>query len=168
MQLELGMYQLDLDTERTAGFYAERDSVSCPCSCANCRNFAKAIRLLPATVRAFFQQLGVDPAKPTETWGNYAPSGNTVHYGGFYHICGTILNDAEPWVPVDEGGFRLNEQYLLTVEEGYRVFFSNEVHLLDPDFPKPVIQMEIEFILPWVLDDPNPNYVAEAGGRKPK
>ena len=98
MILNIGIYQLDIDVEQTAKFYANANGSPSPCGCDNCRNFERAIRLLPDSVKQFLQAMGIDPALPAETFATHAPSKDTVHYGGFYHICGTILKGTDPWI----------------------------------------------------------------------
>ena len=64
MIFESGVYQLDIDVERTRHFYANEDYEFC--TCAGCRNFAQAYHLLPETVQQFFGKFGIDIGKPAE------------------------------------------------------------------------------------------------------
>lgn len=155
MILDIGIYQLDVDVERTAQFYRSAEGIRCDCD--GCRNYAKAVLSLPIAVQHFFQQFGIDPAKPAEVYVNDAPSANSVHYGGFYHVCGTVLKGTDPWIPVGNGGYILDEQCLIQLNDECSFFISSDrIDLLDEHFPKPVLQIEIVFILPWVLDKANP------------
>ena len=153
MLSDLGIYQLDIDVEQTSIFYSKADGISCDCD--GCRNYAQAAALFPPSVQKFLHQLGIDPAKPAEVYVNYAPSKETVCYGGFYHICGIIQKGTEPWVQVGEKLFQLDEQYRIELNDDYSVYFTEQVHLLEDDFPSPTIQMEIAFTIPWVLPEPN-------------
>ena len=149
MIIDLGIYQLDIDPERTAAFYAEADGISCDCD--GCRNYAKAVAVLPSPVLELFRQFGIDPAKPAEVYVNSAPTQDTAGYGGFYHVCGTVLEGKSPWIKVDGKHFRFDEQYRVDLCDGYSIFITDEIHLLEEGFPHPVIQIEIDFLLPWVL-----------------
>lgn len=153
MFIDLGTYQLDVDPEKTAAFYAKTGSISCTCD--GCRNFAKAVANLPVTVLELFLQFGIDPAKPAEICVHCAPSNDTVSYGGFYHICGTIRKGKSPWIQIDPKHFAFDESCRIRLGENFSVFFNDRVHLLEEGFPTPVLQLEIDFTLPWQLPTPN-------------
>lgn len=153
MILEIGNYRLEIDPERTAAFYAAQSGITC--GCAGCRNYERAALSLPEQVLGLFSELGIDPAKPAEVYVNCAGTADTVYYGGFYHICGAILSDTNPWVPVTDRCFRFDEACRIRLSDCCSVFFTEQVHLLEEGFPSPVIQMEIDFTLPWMLEEPN-------------
>lgn len=154
MIFDIGIYQLDIDAEKTKLFYTNADGIGCDCD--GCRNYAQAVKSLPSPVLQFFHQFGIDPEKPAEVYANYAPSKDTVHYGGFYHVCGTILAGTEPWVYVDPNCYHLDDQYQIQLSNDHSVYITQQIHLLENGFPQPVIQIEIVFIMPWVLNEPNP------------
>ena len=151
--MHLGIYELEFDADRTRQFYQQNNQISCDCD--GCQNFAAAISQLPEQVKEFLDQFGIDPAKPAEISAIYAPSDDTVFYDRFYHICGTILKSTTPYIQTGEKQFQLDTQYLIELDAENSVFFSNDVHLLDDNFPKPVFQMNVFFTLPWVLTKPN-------------
>ena len=153
MRFERGVYELDADPERTQQFYQQNGGISCDCD--GCQNFAAAISQLPEHVRAFLNQFGIDPAKPAELSAIYAPSEDTVFYDSFYHICGSVLKGTEAYVQVAEKQFQLDPQYLIELDGDNAVYFTPDVHLLDEHFPRPVFQLNIFFVLPWVLPKPN-------------
>lgn len=153
MILDLGVSQLDIDLERTAAFYREAAGISCDCD--GCRNYEKAAPQLPPPVLELFHRLGVDPRKPAEVYVYYAPTKDTVFYGGFYHICGTIRSGRSPWIKIDERNSTFDAACRIHLTENCAVFITDQVHLLEDGFPTPVIQLEIEFTLPWVLPIPN-------------
>lgn len=153
MIIDLGIYQLDIDAERTAAFYSSADGIGCDCD--GCQNYAQAVSFLPEPVLRFLQQFGIDPAKPAEVYIHYAPSRDTAFYGGFYHVCGRILKGTNPWIQTGKKSFSLDERYRVHLSENCSVFITDEIQLLEDGFPAPVVQIEIEFILPWVLQIPN-------------
>ena len=55
MIFESGVYQLDIDVDRTQQFYENEDYEFC--TCAGCRNFAQAYSLIPDAVQGFFGSL---------------------------------------------------------------------------------------------------------------
>lgn len=153
MILDLGISQLEIDPERTAAFYAQAPGIGCDCD--GCRNYAKAAENLPAPVQELFRQLGIDPRKPAEVYVNCAPTKDTVFYGGWYHICGTVRKGHSPWIRIDERHSTFDEAYRVRLTENCNVYLNDKIYLLEEGFPTPVIQLEIEFTLPWVLPIPN-------------
>ena len=41
--------------------------------------------------------------------------------------------------------------------EDFRVAFTEDTALVAPDFPRPVLQLEIDAALPWLLEEENDN-----------
>lgn len=148
-EIVFGGYRLSVDAERTQAFYAAHPLPWVTCTCGGCRNFVRAVKLLPEEVKAFFARLGVDLEKPAETC--WYPGTQEVSNGdAWYHLCGTILGRVEP-----EGNQRFGEW--LDVTENFRAAFGPECYLLPEDFPQPCFQLDVNFQLPWVLEEPNPD-----------
>ena len=154
MIFEAGVYKLDIDLDRTRQFYKNKDWEFC--TCAGCRNFVKAYPLITEVVQQFFEQFGIDIGKPAEITAYNSNDGNMTFYDGFYHICGTVLAGKNPFRQIDARAYQLDEQYALKLTDDFSVFFTERCALVDKDFPRPVIQMEIQCNIPWVLDEPNP------------
>lgn len=159
MIFEVGKYKLDINIARTRKFYENEAYESCDCD--GCRNFAQAYSMIPDTVQAFFQQFGIDLGKPAEMTAYVSHDGNMTLYGGFYHICGTILDGPEPFIQVAKRHFQLDEEATIRFSSDYFVYFTNECSLVEKDFPSPVIQLEMQGSLPWVLDVPNPYHYTD-------
>ena len=155
MVFESGVYRLDIDVDRTRHFYQKSEDYY-PCDCAGCRNFSKAHPFFSEAVQQFFEQLGINSGKPAEITAYNSYDGNMTYYDGFYHICGVILAGKEPWLQIDERAYRLKEEYTLKLSDDFSVFFTEKCGLVEEDFPTPVIQMEVQCNLPWVLNEPNP------------
>lgn len=143
----LGGYRLMVDVERTRAYYAAQPPYDCPC--AGCRNFVRAVKLLPGEVKALFDALGLDPAKPEEVC-SYPGTREEAHGGAWYHICGTILEGGTP-----PEGRRFSEW--VPVAERFEAAFTDDHSLPAEDFPRPVFQMDTDFWLPWVLEEENPD-----------
>ena len=108
MEIILGSYRLDVDVAATRAYYEAHPLPWITCTCKGCENFEKAIRQIPQEVKVFFDQLGLDPEKPAETC-YYQGTETTLSGGGWYHICGTILESAMPESPSESGLIRLKD-----------------------------------------------------------
>ena len=122
------------------------------------RQFLQSIPSISRSCPTVFRKFGIDIGKPAEITAYNSSDGNLTYYDGFYHICGTILAGKDPWLQVGERAYRLNEQYALKITNDFSVFFTEKCALVDKEFPTPVIQMEIQCNIPWVLEEPNPYY----------
>lgn len=153
MRFEHDFYSIDADEVRTGAYYARRKYEGCGCS--GCRNFHAAVERMEPTLRAFLEQFGIDPAKPMEMSVLCAPDANTVYYDGWYHLCGEILRGTDAFAKIDAKHFQLRSEAQIQMPNDTVLFFQLNCHLLDPDFPRPSIQMAVTFSLPWVLDEEN-------------
>lgn len=162
MKIKFGNYLLEIDVDRTREFYQSVDKTVEGCQCSGCRNFEKAVNIFPDEVKQFFDQIGVDPAEPAEVYGNCSEDhGRKVFYGGFYHLCGRVIEGDSPWVSAGQTKEAVINQYhwdsdlTYQITDGYYVGFNNGGALIAENFPRPVVQMEIEFHIPWVLEEEN-------------
>lgn len=135
-------WKLAIDVETTARTYQR---LALDCTCLYCQNFALAVATLPDPLLDLLYGLGIDPAKPANT-SEYARQPNGLHmYDAFYHVVGTILDDSA--VVRDQFGH-------VQLTESIDFFFTTRAQLVAPDFPRPVLQLEVFFFLPWLLDEP--------------
>lgn len=154
MIFEIGVYLLDIDVERTRAFYEHDQWFGC--GCAGCRNYEKAIALLPDKTKSFLGQFGIDPGKPAEMSVLYSPDGKTTVYNGFFHICGSLIEGNDPWIQTGAKSFCLKEAYEICVDEDCSAHIVEECGLLEDSFPRPAVQLDVTFSLPWLLGEPNP------------
>ena len=152
MIFEQGVYVIDHNPERTRGFYAQASDTVCDCS--GCRNFRAAADWMPRALRTRLEQFGIDPKKPAEMSVLYAPDQDTLCYNGFYHFCGALKAGQEPFLQTGPKSFQLNQRYILHLGED-SIWFRADCALVDEKFPRPVVQAEVTFSLPWVLEEEN-------------
>ncbi|MBQ7646555.1 MAG: hypothetical protein IJS94_04725 [Clostridia bacterium] len=118
-----------------------------------------AVDSFPETVKDFFDKLGVDLKKPAELMYPFSETnGETLNYwGGFYHICGELINGYDYNAFEGEGIYHIDNTIFHKITDGFSVGFSNYIDLLEDDFPLPVLQIDICFNnVPWVLNEDNP------------
>lgn len=155
MLFEQGVYVLEADREKTADFYRRYElGPGMGCGCTGCRNFEQAVKLLPGHFRDFLEQFGIDPAKPAEMSVACPAGPGAVLYDGWYHLCGSLLEGREPEEQTGPRSFRVKPEYILTLgEEGETALIREKRYLLPKGFPEPVLQVDVMFRLPWVLEE---------------
>ncbi len=156
MLFTFGSYTLDIDVDRTRAFYARPDvkTTSEKCVCTGCQNYDAAILLASPEVLNFFERLGIDPRKSAEVYdllGGDPDEEGKMYYNGWYHVCGVRLQGEDAWVDVTNEMKHLDDAKMYTVDDAFKVSFEEGVMMLHEDFPSPVLQMEIDAHLPWVL-----------------
>ena len=153
MLFDFGRFRVDVDVEATKAFYHQfGKTVLEDCGCVNCRNYYEAISKAPDQVKRFFTDLGIDPQKSPEATHWVTDENGIAYYSLIFHVAGTMINAVDIYRPVRENGFeRILENYH-EIDEGFKVGFTAETVLLEEDFPRPCIQLEVEAYLPWVLD----------------
>ncbi len=156
MKIQFGNYLLDIDVEKTKKFYETAETITQGCDCSGCCNYEKATNKFSIEVLNFFDKIGVDITKAAEIIPYYSENNKkSISYGGFYHICGTLLSNNTLWNTNDSEVLHLNENKMYEITDGYKIGFSGECDLLEDNFPLPAVQMEISFTCPWVLKAKN-------------
>lgn len=128
---------VEFDAEATRRAYAAARPIGPEaCGCAHCRNFILARqRAYPPELAAFASAVGIEPLTETETYDTGLPaageSGSRVA-GGFFHFVGRVLHDPA------------------TADESFWMFAGRD--LLPGSFGTlPVVQVEFQFAVPWLL-----------------
>lgn len=152
MIFEFGKHKVDIDVEKTKKFYEQAHLISSGCSCPGCRNFTKAVDFLTENVKEIFVKMGIDMKKMCEVYVCMELDEHTLYYEGFTHLCGTIINGGYVWKEADEELKILDPSSLVTITEDLKIGFTDEIDLIEDDFPTPVIQLEFSIAIPWVLD----------------
>ena len=64
-------------------------------------------------------------------------------------ICGKLLEETGPHT--DSPVAHLEEDGTVHITQDFGVWFQSTCHLLEPDFPTPAIQLELDANIPWML-----------------
>lgn len=152
IQKQIGNWLIEFDREATEIAYTNVTH-GITCDCQPCQNYDKACSAFPVSVRNFFDELGIDISKPAELM-NFTIENNVANMGGWYHIVGNYLDGDDVWQPVAPKHSHQKTTVMFTITDGFQIGFTHMVALVEEGFPHPVIQMEINFYVPWVLDEP--------------
>jgi len=152
--IEFRDWKLRCDREATRHAY-ERAAREEPeeCSCEYCRNFASARdRVFPSEVLTLFSRLGIDHRLSPEVF-HYKRLGPRRHlYGGWFHFVGSIEAGPNPKGQGSEGAWSLD---LVPITPDFRLGFTSKSALYFRAFlGLPIVQVEFEAEVPWVLELP--------------
>ncbi len=140
MIFTFGKPKIDVDIAKTREFY-ERPTTPCGfCGCADCRNFEEYAKTAPAELREWFRALGLNICNPGEVYSLFEEKDGLLMYGGWWHLCGEIIETNRLGKQSENDGY--------DVTENFKVSFHDKCNCVPHDFPKPVIQMEIEAFIP--------------------
>ena len=155
MIIQTPKFTIDIDTEKTKAYYNTAALISEGCDCSGCRNYEKAMDTISDEVKSFFAQLGVDMKKASEVYVNCPNADGTTLYGGWYHVCGKMISGESAWSPAESEFMRWDEEKMYLIVDNFGVSASDSCLMLDNDFPRPVVQIEIHADIPWVLEEKN-------------
>ncbi|MDI3478507.1 MAG: hypothetical protein PWQ59_2032 [Thermoanaerobacterium sp.] len=135
---------LMIDAERTKEYY---DSIAVEegCLCIYCKNYIKNCETFSKEVLNFYTMLGIDPQKEGEFM-EFETDTDEHLYMGFYHLVGEIIkrpgNETKKW----------DDLNIIEIDN-VKFTFTDDLDLVPENFPKPVIQLEFEVELPWLLEE---------------
>lgn len=129
---------LEVDKERTAELYQTMPLLSEECGCAYCLNFVRAYPHFPLAVKEFFELFGIDPRREGEVY-QLDDQENPVHYAGFFHFVGRII-EADAGHPLKMG-------------KGFEASFNSKNELLPEGWEDSAVQLEFDFKnVPWEFE----------------
>lgn len=153
MLVEIGNYILDINVDRTRAFYQHAQAITDGCNCQGCRNYTKWASSLSAEPKFILESMGVQLEKSPEVYVNCSNEDGTLFYGGFYHLCGKIIQGKIPWKEIVENTKTFDQDAFVPLTDTFQVAFTEDIALLEKDFPAPVIQMEISADIPFGLPE---------------
>ena len=133
---------IEVDVEKTKKLYKnERED----CSCLYCNNYREASQHLDNCVFDVFNKLGIDPSKPSHL-SEFPYEEQFRLYIGSYHIVGRLLKG--------ELSTMSNSNATNTFQiKDFNFGFSIDLQFVPIGFPNPVLQLDFEAKIPWVLDE---------------
>ncbi|MHA6252528.1 hypothetical protein [Oceanobacillus sp. CAU 1775] len=145
-QIKLANWLLEVDVEKTREFYDKGIDV---CDCLDCKNYVEACKQLDASLTFLFNELGINPSMPAHLSQFPTEEQMTKLYIGNYHLVGNLL--AGEWSTSSDW----NESNTIK-RENFTFGFSRELEFVPEDYPRPVLQLDFEAAIPWVLaEDPD-------------
>ncbi|WP_033542140.1 hypothetical protein [Planococcus sp. CAU13] len=141
--VKLAIWVLDVDVEKTLHFNQNKLEV---CDCLYCQNFSAVIQQKHPLLREKLLELGIEAATPNHV--SYFPGnkdGQQLAIGN-YQFSGTLLEGK--WSTMEDWNAGNTAEV-----DGMQIGLSKEMELLPDNFPEPVIQVNFEFSMPWVLEE---------------
>ncbi|WP_068672132.1 hypothetical protein [Oceanobacillus sp. Castelsardo] len=142
-RIKLLNWSLEVDLGKTKEFY-EKDIELC--NCLYCKNYMEAVKHIDPSIIEVFTTLGINPSKPSHLseFGEIE-DGLRLYIGG-YHIVGRLVEGAyctdSNWN--DTNTARINN---------FTFGFKKEVSFIQDELPRPVLQLDFEARIPWVLNE---------------
>ena len=153
MQRSVARWLIEHDPDATRRCFAQIP-VGTDCDCNQCRNFDAANgRNFPSEFLTLTDTLGLDPAKPTELCHYCREPSGLYLTGGWFHFVGSIIagEDVVHWSN-GTGTFRFEE-----LVPGLEFGFTARLALVREVFAGlPLVQLEFQTRVPWVLPEPAP------------
>ena len=142
-------WQLEHDAQATREVFAQLP-VGSGCDCQECRNFFAAIdRAFPPEFHRIAEQLGIELTKPAELAHYGREDGGVLIVGGWFHFIGRIITGADA---MREDSSGTGHFYLEHLTPEFSLGFSSHLALVaEPFRSQPVVQLEFETRVPWVL-----------------
>lgn len=141
-KIRLMNWLVEVDVNKTNAFYQKDIGI---CDCLDCENYRQAWKQEDASVIEIFATLGIDPAKPSHLSGFGEEQDGLRLYHGSYHVIGKLIEGKHctdsDW----------DDPYTIKIKN-FTFGFHKEVTFIPDDFPQPVLQLEFENRIPWVLE----------------
>ena len=155
MKTNVARWQIECDADATRASYAQvAQGSQVTCSCSDCRNFAAALeQAFPPAARRVLDQLGIEFTKPAEVYTTGRVDCGLHQIGGWFHFVGRIEAGADAWRQVDKDGKSFTGEFEHFADHFEMVFTSRVSLLREPFHEKPIVQLEFQTQIPWVLSE---------------
>jgi len=137
---------LKIDVEKTKEYY-NSITVEEGYDCDYCKNYIMNCKTFSKEVMDFYTILGIDPRKEGEFMEYETDINTNEHlYMGLYHLVGKIVKRPS-------AGIRKWDDLNIIGIDNVKFIFTDELDLVSENFPRPVLQLEFEVTLPWLLKE---------------
>ena len=142
-QLRVKKWLLEIDVVKTREFYHKDIEL---CDCLSCENYMEATKHINTQVLEIFTMLGITPSKPSRL-SEYGEMEDGLRlYIGRYHIVGKLV----------EGEYCTDSEWDETNTARIQNFtfgFNKELMFAPNELRGPVLQVDFEANIPWVLNE---------------
>jgi hypothetical protein len=157
-EIHFARWHLESDSEATRAAYATLDpDIATVGDWDSGRNWILARDqglVYPDAVLTLFTQLGIDYQRDAELYRVARLDSGLHKYGGWFHFVGTIVSGRDAMVPVGIGAFHHDLEQIST---NFALGFTARITLPEPSFKgHPVVQIEYDADIPWLLGEPEP------------
>lgn len=152
MIFNFGPYTVDIDIEKTREYYNSLAVRETNCNMGY-KNYVAVIPHLPLEVKSFYKAIGVDIYKIREVYVNCVNRDESICYGGFYCICGNIINNNELSLHDNK---TLKDGYAYALTKDYCIEFIEYENVEDSNSALTNLKIDILANLPWILNETNP------------
>ena len=138
--IKINDWILEIDVEETKKQYLKKWDL---CDCLYCLNFYEAMKSRSEIELQFFNRLGINPSQCNHL-SHFDPQENGLHfYIGCYHIVGKVSHKT----PLEI----INSDDAIEISNNLHIGFSNDLEFVPGGFTRPVLQLDFEIEVPWVL-----------------
>ena len=150
-------WSLEVDRARTRAAHAQLTGGGAEeCDCDPCKNFVAARNeIVVGELRSLLDSIGVDSSREVEVV-HYCRLPSGLHsYGGWFHAVGRITAGRDCWRDAGSG-VRVPDLEVLSAH--LSVGFQTNCDLVrEPFRGLPLIQLEIQAEVPWIISAPEPD-----------
>jgi len=139
-------YVLEVDVEKTSESNQRIFPTNTQCSCDGCQNYARAIVSAEPFLLEIMDSFGIDMKRASEIM-EFGLHESNYRYIGFYHIVGKIIEHKNE-------SLDLAQNDKIRISDSCSVSFTTDCALVPDDFPIPYFQMDVDLVLPRVLEYP--------------
>ena len=151
MIFDFGNTTVDIDVNATREYYSQHKPIN-DCDCTGCKNFRRAILNVGDKVKETFKSFGIDDMRyiteiiPWVNVNSHDSRNGLFWYQGFFHVKGKVVKEDKNVPKGEEGIF---------IDNNFKIFSGTGNALPPENFPQPVLLIETDAYLPWVIDDEN-------------
>lgn len=142
-KIELLKWMLEINLDKTRDLFCKNIET---CHCLYCENYIEASKFFEPAVMEVFHALGINASKPSHL-SEFGEIENGLYlYMGSYHLVGKLI----------EGEYCTDSKWKdnnTARVENFTFGFNQELTFVHDDFPKPVLQLDFEARIPWVLSE---------------